>query len=576
ITFLMLFIVGTWLLICGISIPIGMISWSVLAKIFRTEESYHSIGIHHTVVLGLMFISFLAQIASIFIRLNIEFFSFLLLLASILLLFYWYKWKITFKTGIAKIKALPWWIVSIWLCFGFMALLHASGMSDIEDEGEYYMPFIQWMVQYPLIPGLANIEDRIGFNSSFHVLSAVFHFPFLLKGGTNDLNALIGVLFSFYCLKGFSRLWKRDHTYFLADFLKPFALILPFRSYFTASAADYSIIFLGLWFFFLFLEKTEDQTLGKCDYRSLLLFSLFMFLTTTKFISLFFGFFLVPILFPLIQANPRRLISIALFGIIYFTPWLYRNYILSGYLVYPIYIIDLFDPNWKVPISVAAGQYNYVSEHATYGYSREINCYEITPIIFSEWFPMWLENIPTRLHSILVVFGLATTLLILPFRLILYITGNSKIDSSLLLALLLPIPFLLIWFFRYPDVRFGWAWIFFFVNLHLLTLFQFLIRKNLRPILILVLVILIASSVRNLIFPYHIFSSNVQYTTLPRLLPIKTSTQLTLFLLNRTPIHVSNNNSCWSTPQPCFPKDFHKRIQMRGGHLTDGFKIPKE
>ena len=49
----------------------------------------------------------------------------------------------------------------------------ACGPGDFYDAGLYHLQAVQWMQQYAIVPGLANLHLRLGFNNSIHLFYAV-------------------------------------------------------------------------------------------------------------------------------------------------------------------------------------------------------------------------------------------------------------------------------------------------------------------------------------------------------------------------------------------------------------------
>ena len=54
------------------------------------------------------------------------------------------------------------------------ALCLSLGQTPNIDEAGYYLPLVKWIETYAVTPGTALLNHRIGFNSCFHMLSAVF------------------------------------------------------------------------------------------------------------------------------------------------------------------------------------------------------------------------------------------------------------------------------------------------------------------------------------------------------------------------------------------------------------------
>lgn len=46
----------------------------------------------------------------------------------------------------------------------------------VYDTGLYHLNMVQWIKDYPVVPGLGNLHGRLAFNSSFHVFAAATDF----------------------------------------------------------------------------------------------------------------------------------------------------------------------------------------------------------------------------------------------------------------------------------------------------------------------------------------------------------------------------------------------------------------
>jgi hypothetical protein len=65
------------------------------------------------------------------------------------------------------------------------------------DTGLYHFQTILWQHEAPLALGLANLDGKLGFNSIWHTIAAMFWFPGLGLAPVFGLNALIVVLVLF-------------------------------------------------------------------------------------------------------------------------------------------------------------------------------------------------------------------------------------------------------------------------------------------------------------------------------------------------------------------------------------------
>ena len=77
------------------------------------------------------------------------------------------------------------------------------------------------MEDFPLVPGIAKIEDRMGFNSSFHLLCAFFSMREWYEGGLYDVNGFLLVVCCSYFLTGPDRLLRKERNDRLTFFHVP-------------------------------------------------------------------------------------------------------------------------------------------------------------------------------------------------------------------------------------------------------------------------------------------------------------------------------------------------------------------
>ena len=71
------------------------------------------------------------------------------------------------RAGVRWREALP-LVLTLVLAASWTAN-RAMGPPEEYDSGLYHIPVMQWSKLYPLVPGLANLNDRFGFNNS-HLL----------------------------------------------------------------------------------------------------------------------------------------------------------------------------------------------------------------------------------------------------------------------------------------------------------------------------------------------------------------------------------------------------------------------
>lgn len=96
--------------------------------------------------------------------------------------------------------------------------------------------------------------------------------------------------------------------------------------------------------------------------------------------------------------NWRKIIQYVLLGIVIVSPFLIRNVMISGYLIYPYPELDLFNVDWKMPKYTLLFDRNEIN---AWGWGlNDIYKYNAS---FSEWFPAWRGKMGSRRFIMFVV-----------------------------------------------------------------------------------------------------------------------------------------------------------------------------
>lgn len=101
---------------------------------------------------------------------------------------------------------------AVWLLYAGLTLLFAYGSSRgymHYDTGLYHAQAIRWIEEYGVVPGLANLHSRFGYNSASFALSAFFSETWLIGRPMHCVAGFFALLCACKCAAGLMAFWKR-------------------------------------------------------------------------------------------------------------------------------------------------------------------------------------------------------------------------------------------------------------------------------------------------------------------------------------------------------------------------------
>jgi len=302
----MLLIIINWLYVLLLSIGIGA---SVL-RVFCPKGENPRLA--YAVICGLSLIAFGANLFSLFFQVGL---LYNLLVAMLAL---WGFWRLPSSYGQAlwrRAKAQHWIEYVFFGLIVLVVLLKSASPTEILDEGGYYLQYIKWIENYSVVPGLANLQGRFGFNSSWHILSAVFSFSWLSGSKFYELNGFLLLVLGGYFIFGTTKELRSGRK--VSAFLKILVCIFLFRNFITSSASDLSNIYLSFFALVLALEKIEEKSVKPFDDKLITLFLTVLLVSTIKISSVLNVLLLVPFIVPF---RAKILLSLLAASIIYVVP----------------------------------------------------------------------------------------------------------------------------------------------------------------------------------------------------------------------------------------------------------------
>ena len=493
----MALIILSWIYIAFIFFSLGIafaafVNKRLLKLSDVSTDGQEFLPISFLLVSGLIITETIGSILSLFVPLSYGVNIFLLLLSVGCLLLNRrsttaYLLRCKTQLGSTHIATTIFFIASVFV----FAHLSAQQSSHF-DDGLYYSTTIKWIEEYGVVKGIGNINPRIGYNSNWHLLNALFSFSYFNLGNFNDLNGLLLLLILPYSLGGLNQVIKGKYD--IINITRSF-FMLPLLAFHFGASSDfifYNINFLSsstpdlavclliwtvtIWLFELDFIKSPGLLNRQIIYICLV--ACFLFAVKPSAIPL-----LITVIwfFFLFLKKKQFLLSgiIMTTALIVIVPWLIRNVIITGYLVFPFSSIDIFNVDWKVHATHAQWHENAVK---VYAISPEYDLNKPFLIPLSSWFPVWFA----RLNFIQSLFfiGSALSILGLGIFFLINIATKGKVfflnNTYRIFTFFIIVCGITFWFIKAPDFRFGYGFLSILCSLSIALVLKYFLENGVK------------------------------------------------------------------------------------------------
>ena len=320
---------------------------------------------------------------------------------------------------------------------------------DNHDTGLYHLTSIRWLNEYPLVPGLGNVQGRLAFNQSYFFFPALLNLAPYWWHGAGAGSVLLLALTAATTLEAGWRGWvARPWSFWLLLAVATYAGNLSAPTPDSPAALLQVVVFLLL-LRLLATRERPDEAFDACQAGVLLLC---VCMPTIKLSAAFFALasILVAAGCRLDRLASRRTLWLkaiawcCLVALVHVA----RGYFLSGAPLYPVKLGALWSLDWTVSAEMFEGEARWIYEAA-----RNPN-YATEPIRHGwRWLGPWLHGFP---RGTAALFGAA--LLCALADALLALRGSqrpSPVLRSPLYWLYLPLlGATVFWFFAAPDPRF--------------------------------------------------------------------------------------------------------------------------
>lgn len=440
----MLFILLNWFYIFITTLITGYGILYALRKAFGWSPRH----IHACIMTGLVALTAYAQWFSLFYRVNLEA-NLILIGVDVLIVLLLRKslWQFLkaclHDMGSGK-------KIGIFLLILVCAYFTSRG-SYISDTDLYHAQCIRWLEEYGILKGLANIQSRAAYNSSFFCLSALYSMKYIFGQSMHAVQGFMALLLGGICLD-IGALFKRKKP-LLSDFVRIGAiyyLTLLHREILSPSS-DFAVMITLFYIMIVWLDLLERKEGSTVPYALLCVAGVY-----TVTLKLTAGLILVLLIKPVVmlirEKKGREIVTYLLLGLMIIVPYLIRNVVISGWLIYPLTALDLFDVDWKVPAQLVDADSYQIRI-----WGKGIHDYELYggP---AKWWPNWFLTTLSSTEKALILMD-AAALLLLALMLIKQMRRKKTEEWDELLVMVMAAVSFLFWQFSAPLTRYGYAYI---------------------------------------------------------------------------------------------------------------------
>lgn len=337
------------------------------------------------------------------------------------------------KQSFWKIRDGMTWRKAVW--YLILILLFAFGTSHgymHYDSDLYHAQAIHWIESFGIVPGLGNLHSRLAYNSSSFALTALYSFAFVNGQSYHVCAGFISLILAKVCFENARPMagWNRLKV---SDFVRVAALVYVFGIFgeMVSPESDYFALITLLYIFIRWIDRLEAEgikaeTKGiasediKADGRtadagssSAEVFAglsmLAVWAVTVKLsVAVILLFAIYPIVLFIKEKRAGKIIRYLVCAAVIALPYLIRNIMISGWLLYPSTAIDICSADWKIPKGAAAYDAREIMIYGR-GYTDAASA---SGIKTWEWLPHWFESLGMT-DRILVTASIVSVIILL-------------------------------------------------------------------------------------------------------------------------------------------------------------------
>ena len=437
-------------LISWFLIFISSFLWGAGLLVVLRKAGFHIVCTTDGIVLcGLCALTIYSECFSLFHSVGRVAFYLVMVLNMVLLVLFRGKLLSIFELLISDITYQ--WKICVVVAIMIPILILTNAQVTNYDSLLYHEQAIHWIEDYGIVKGLGNLHHRFAYNSSFLCLQALFSLKFLTGLSLHSLNGFIYVIMVAYAI--LSQGLVRKKKVVPSDWFKVAIIIYcNYNPTVSSPGTDFMPMSIMLYILSKWMELTEEhiEESFRIDSFSFLALLAIWGVTLKLSVAVLPILGIYPFMFLWKKHSYKKILLCCLLAFLIMCPFLIRNVLISGYLLYPYSGLDLFNVDWKMnPYTVMCEKYEIQN------YARGLHDHRmfLKELSFKEWIPSWLVEVPNFYKGMLLI-----TFLGIPFCIFNAVKNILKgKDIEKYVALLAIVASIILWFVAAPGIRFGSA-----------------------------------------------------------------------------------------------------------------------
>ena len=452
----MLFVVLDWLVIFFTAYPVGFF----LLKRFECGKLLRENKIGICTAAGLVFATAYAQIFSLFDGASLGAFLGILGMAAFCALTDRGACFVTLAAGLRDKKIYEYAV----LAFAGLMVIYATAVGwYLPDTAMYHAQSVRWIEEYGVVRGLGNIIRNLAYNSSLFSVTALYSMKYVFGQSMHTIQGFWAMLVLTQCTGMIGHIWSRDIR--LSDLARVAAIYYASlnNKEMISPSSDLGTMFPIFLVFIWWLELLEERETEPCPFIVLCMIACNC-VTTKLSAGLLLLLCIKPIGMLVIRRRWKMLFASIGTALAIIGPYLIRNVIISGWLLYPATFPDLFSVPWKMPAEI--GRADSYQIHV-WGWDVHADSVLGAAPLWT-WIPHWFNTVLWSFQKVLVATSFAgciATFIAAAVMGIRALIGRDHrqekevLDPDLLLVLLTLSVSYLFWQYSAPLPRYGYAYI---------------------------------------------------------------------------------------------------------------------